>query len=328
MFVVVFAFLYIFLCICVQDPASSTGSEADSDTREGEPVTINYKPSPLQMKIGEPAQQFLSKVSDIIMLRSAWIQCHHSDPGLQAKLQIPVSLFTLKCYMSQTNLEKQSILLNLDCNSIGADSQLFLLLVSKWNDESSVSELLHKGYSRLLEFYWLPCAATTAALIIFLPSHHWLKFSQSLENDPRQIWHQQNPAVTFRNKHLWISADSVVIFIKIRYFFFFFFWRLKCCWYPYLCVCFAEKQRELARKGSLKNGNAAGSPVNQQPKKNNVMARTRWERESGMVATWHEAADPDNSKGLQPIRNQSSEADAGGWCLFKACVWDETPAPF
>uniref|UniRef100_A0A4W4GAR0 Uncharacterized protein n=1 Tax=Electrophorus electricus TaxID=8005 RepID=A0A4W4GAR0_ELEEL len=35
-----------------------------------------------------------------------------------------------------------------------------------------------------------------------------------------------------------------------------------------------EKQRELARKGSLKNG-TAGSPVNQQPKKNNVMARTR-----------------------------------------------------
>lgn len=36
----------------------------------------------------------------------------------------------------------------------------------------------------------------------------------------------------------------------------------------------AEKQRELARKGSLKNG-SMGSPVNQQPKKNNVMARTR-----------------------------------------------------
>uniref|UniRef100_A0A672JIW2 Family with sequence similarity 219 member Ab n=1 Tax=Salarias fasciatus TaxID=181472 RepID=A0A672JIW2_SALFA len=35
----------------MQDPASSTASEADSDTREGEPVTINYKPSPLQMKI-------------------------------------------------------------------------------------------------------------------------------------------------------------------------------------------------------------------------------------------------------------------------------------
>ncbi|XP_048854985.1 protein FAM219A isoform X2 [Brienomyrus brachyistius] len=35
-----------------------------------------------------------------------------------------------------------------------------------------------------------------------------------------------------------------------------------------------EKQRELVRKGSLKNGNV-GSPVNQQPKKNNVMARTR-----------------------------------------------------
>ncbi|XP_041718895.1 protein FAM219A isoform X1 [Coregonus clupeaformis] len=35
-----------------------------------------------------------------------------------------------------------------------------------------------------------------------------------------------------------------------------------------------EKQRELARKGSMKNANA-GSPVNQQPKKNNVMARTR-----------------------------------------------------
>uniref|UniRef100_A0A3B4EFP4 Family with sequence similarity 219 member Ab n=1 Tax=Pygocentrus nattereri TaxID=42514 RepID=A0A3B4EFP4_PYGNA len=35
-----------------------------------------------------------------------------------------------------------------------------------------------------------------------------------------------------------------------------------------------EKQREMARKGSLKNG-TAGSPVNQQPKKNNVMARTR-----------------------------------------------------
>ncbi|XP_062867853.1 protein FAM219A isoform X2 [Trichomycterus rosablanca] len=35
-----------------------------------------------------------------------------------------------------------------------------------------------------------------------------------------------------------------------------------------------EKQRELARKGATKNG-TAGSPVNQQPKKNNVMARTR-----------------------------------------------------
>uniref|UniRef100_A0A673I000 Protein FAM219A-like n=1 Tax=Sinocyclocheilus rhinocerous TaxID=307959 RepID=A0A673I000_9TELE len=35
-----------------------------------------------------------------------------------------------------------------------------------------------------------------------------------------------------------------------------------------------EKQRELARKGSVKNG-TVGSPVNQQPKKNNVMARTR-----------------------------------------------------
>lgn len=40
------------------------------------------------------------------------------------------------------------------------------------------------------------------------------------------------------------------------------------------CIPYAEKQRELARKGSLKNGNM-GSPVNQQPKKNNVMARTR-----------------------------------------------------
>uniref|UniRef100_A0A673HXK1 Protein FAM219A-like n=1 Tax=Sinocyclocheilus rhinocerous TaxID=307959 RepID=A0A673HXK1_9TELE len=35
-----------------------------------------------------------------------------------------------------------------------------------------------------------------------------------------------------------------------------------------------QKQRELARKGSVKNG-TVGSPVNQQPKKNNVMARTR-----------------------------------------------------
>lgn len=45
----------------------------------------------------------------------------------------------------------------------------------------------------------------------------------------------------------------------------------------YVFVSCAEKQRELARKGSLKNGNAVGSPVNQQPKKNNVMARTRYE---------------------------------------------------
>ncbi|XP_060791496.1 protein FAM219A [Neoarius graeffei] len=35
-----------------------------------------------------------------------------------------------------------------------------------------------------------------------------------------------------------------------------------------------EKQRELARKSAAKNG-SVGSPVNQQPKKNNVMARTR-----------------------------------------------------
>lgn len=43
----------------------------------------------------------------------------------------------------------------------------------------------------------------------------------------------------------------------------------------FLCI---DKQRELVRKGSLKNGNA-GSPVNQQPKKNNVMARTRYKLE-------------------------------------------------
>ncbi|XP_032530448.1 protein FAM219A-like isoform X3 [Chiroxiphia lanceolata] len=40
------------------------------------------------------------------------------------------------------------------------------------------------------------------------------------------------------------------------------------------CEARQEKQRELAQKGSLKNGNM-GNPVNQQPKKNNVMARTR-----------------------------------------------------
>lgn len=40
------------------------------------------------------------------------------------------------------------------------------------------------------------------------------------------------------------------------------------------CDAREEKQRELARKGSLKNS-SMGSPVNQQPKKNNVMARTR-----------------------------------------------------
>ncbi|XP_029775773.1 protein FAM219A isoform X3 [Suricata suricatta] len=40
------------------------------------------------------------------------------------------------------------------------------------------------------------------------------------------------------------------------------------------CDAREEKQRDLARKGSLKNG-SMGSPVNQQPKKNNVMARTR-----------------------------------------------------
>lgn len=57
-----------FFPTCLQDPASSTGSEADSDTREGEPVTINYKPSPLQMKIGEPELPFLSKAPDIIMI--------------------------------------------------------------------------------------------------------------------------------------------------------------------------------------------------------------------------------------------------------------------
>lgn len=39
-------------CLVHQDPASSTTSEADSDTRENEPATLNYKPSPLHMKIG------------------------------------------------------------------------------------------------------------------------------------------------------------------------------------------------------------------------------------------------------------------------------------
>uniref|UniRef100_A0A8C5FJ44 Family with sequence similarity 219 member Aa n=1 Tax=Gadus morhua TaxID=8049 RepID=A0A8C5FJ44_GADMO len=33
------------------DPAASSTSEADSDTREGETVAMNYKPSPLQVQI-------------------------------------------------------------------------------------------------------------------------------------------------------------------------------------------------------------------------------------------------------------------------------------
>lgn len=40
---------------------------------------------------------------------------------------------------------------------------------------------------------------------------------------------------------------------------------------PLVFCGLAEKQRDLARKGSVKNG-TVGSPVNQQPKKN---ARTR-----------------------------------------------------
>lgn len=36
----------------LKDPAASSTTEADSDTREDETVAMNYKPSPLQVKIG------------------------------------------------------------------------------------------------------------------------------------------------------------------------------------------------------------------------------------------------------------------------------------
>lgn len=43
------------LCFCFKDPAETSTIEADSETREAESVPINYKPSPLQVKIGELA---------------------------------------------------------------------------------------------------------------------------------------------------------------------------------------------------------------------------------------------------------------------------------
>lgn len=36
-----------------QDPAAASISERDCDAREGESVAMNYKPSPLQVKLGE-----------------------------------------------------------------------------------------------------------------------------------------------------------------------------------------------------------------------------------------------------------------------------------
>lgn len=43
--------VYVFLF--VKDPAETSTLEPDSETREAESVPINYKPSPLQVKIGE-----------------------------------------------------------------------------------------------------------------------------------------------------------------------------------------------------------------------------------------------------------------------------------
>lgn len=36
-----------------QDPAAASISDGDCDAREGESVAMNYKPSPLQVKLGE-----------------------------------------------------------------------------------------------------------------------------------------------------------------------------------------------------------------------------------------------------------------------------------
>lgn len=38
----------------LQDPAATSTLEAETGTREPESVTLNYKPSPLQVKIGKP----------------------------------------------------------------------------------------------------------------------------------------------------------------------------------------------------------------------------------------------------------------------------------
>lgn len=44
----------VWLCFCLQDPAATSSLEAETGTREPESVAINYKPSPLQVKIGKP----------------------------------------------------------------------------------------------------------------------------------------------------------------------------------------------------------------------------------------------------------------------------------
>lgn len=41
------------LCFLPQDPAAASISDGDCDAREGESVAMNYKPSPLQVKLGE-----------------------------------------------------------------------------------------------------------------------------------------------------------------------------------------------------------------------------------------------------------------------------------
>ncbi|XP_074388107.1 uncharacterized protein LOC141726916 isoform X3 [Zonotrichia albicollis] len=79
-----------------------------------------------------------------------------------------------------------------------------------------------------------------------------------------------------------------------------------------------EKQRELAQKGFLKNGNM-GSPVNQQPKKNNVMARTRS----------HEVVQVTSQVEKREMLHGGRILSLGKWRLEEEdhSQWDTEPAP-
>lgn len=126
---------------------------------------------------------------------------------------------------------------------------------------------------RVLETKILVCCCQQAAMsegrLVLVPG-------DLRESGTQLIWPLQRPSVR-DGEVMSFAVNSAVSFATIRSGFLQLYGGQPGCCSNFAFafpISYAEKQRELARKGSLKNGNM-GSPVNQQPKKNNVMARTR-----------------------------------------------------
>ncbi|KAI1240236.1 hypothetical protein IHE44_0011694 [Lamprotornis superbus] len=217
-----------------QDPTAAAISDRDCDTREGETVAMNYKPSPLQVK--------LDREYGIVFGR--FLKGAVKNEGMDLNQRI------LKSILEVLTLPKEKLCYTVLQIPVPPD---FDLIAIPRKDKACIQLAIRKGKTARAEDWEQEsrfCAPLLPQILyIALRCYPFLT-----ECSMVCLAVVLSPAELTLKQHLeqmLNGSDGVSEQRRV-----------------------AKKQRELARKGSLKNGNM-GSPVNQQPKKNNVMARTR-----------------------------------------------------